>query len=62
MQGEFEVNFYGKNTSPIFGLLKKFRVRFSGKVRPGVMILDNYVVEDPQKEIFVRLSKRAEIQ
>ena len=61
VQGEVEVKFYGRNVSPIFRFLKKFRVRFSGKVR-RVMRLDNYVVEDPKKEIFVRLSKRAEIQ
>ena len=62
VQGEVEVKFYGRNVSSIFKFLKKFRVRFSGKVRRGVMRLENYVVEDPKKEIFVRLSKRAEIQ
>jgi len=62
VHGEIEVKFCGRKTSPIFGLLKKFRVRFSGKVRPRIMRLENYVVEDPKKEIFVRLSKRAEIR
>lgn len=61
VQGEVEVKFYGRNVSPIFGLLKKFRVRFSGKVRRGVMRLQNYVVKDPKKEIFVLLSKRIEL-
>jgi hypothetical protein len=28
---EFEVNVYGRNASIIFGLLKKFRVKYSAK-------------------------------
>ena len=47
---EVEVNFCGRNASPILGMLKKFRVKFSGKVRRDVMRLDNNVVEDPKKK------------
>ena len=60
VQGEVSVKFYGRKTSPIFGSLTKFWVRFSGKVRK-VMDLQNYVVEDPKKEILVRLTKRAQL-
>jgi hypothetical protein len=60
VQGEVEVRFYGRKKSPFFEFLTKFRVRFSGKVRK-FMTLQNYVVEDPKKEIIVRLNKRAEL-
>ena len=36
IQGEIEVKFYGRNLSPIFGLLKKFRVDFRERFDPGL--------------------------
>jgi len=60
VQGEVKVKFYGRKTSPIFGRLTEFQVRFSGKVR-NVMELENGVVEDPKKKIFIRLTRRAQI-
>jgi len=61
VQGEVEVNFHGRQHSPIFRPLNKFRVRFSGKVQRRIMMLENYLIEDPKKEIFVRLTKRTEL-
>lgn len=61
VQGEVQVNFWGRKRSPIWGSLTKFQVRFSGKVQRSVMLLDTYVVEDTKKGIFLRLTKRAEL-
>lgn len=61
VQGEGEVNFYGRKHSPIFRPLTKSWVRFSGKVQRRVMMIENHVVGDTKKKIFVRLCKRAEL-
>ena len=67
VQGEIEVTFYGRNVSPIFKSLtnadrRKFHIRFSAKQpRGNYFNLQNYVVEDPKMEIFVHLTKRANL-
>lgn len=63
VQGEIEVNLYGRNVSAIFKSLtrfgrRKFHMKFSGKEpRGNYMNLQNYGVEDPKKEVYVELTR-----
>jgi hypothetical protein len=66
IQGEIEVNYYGRNMlqtfkGGIFGAERKFRVSFSGKVHIGVLELQGYVIKDPDKKMALGLTKRAEL-
>jgi hypothetical protein len=45
----------------IFGPLNKFHLKLSGRVQTPVMVLQGYLVENPQMKMSARLTWRAEL-
>jgi len=61
IQADIEVNHYFGPLSSVFGPLKKFNLKLTGQSNTPVMELGGFLVENPQFQIHMRLTKRANL-
>lgn len=59
VSGEAEITHYGDQPYSVFGPMKKFRIKVSGKLSVPVMELKGHLVDNPSMKIVMRLTKRA---
>lgn len=59
VNAEIEVTHYAGQASSVFGPLKKFNLKLSGKPGRPVMEVRGQLVENPALQIFIRLTYRA---
>jgi len=61
VEGEVEVTHYSGPGYSVFGRLQKFHLKLSGKLQEPIMELQGFLIESPDKKIWVRCTKRAEL-
>jgi len=60
-QANIKVNHCFGLPSSIFGPMKKFNLKLTGQPNTPVMELRGHLVEDPKLQIYIRLTKRADL-
>ena len=60
-KADIEVNHYFGPLSSIFGPLTKFNLKLTGQPNNPVMELSGHLVENPKLQIYIRLTKRADL-
>jgi len=61
LTSKIKVTHYFGKPSSIFGELKKFTIRLSGKIEAPVMMAHGYLEENPELKIVVRCTRRADL-
>lgn len=61
LSAELEVTHYAGEPSSVFGPAKKFHLKVSGKPAQPTMEVRGHVVENPNLQIYIRLTRRADL-
>jgi hypothetical protein len=61
LEAEINVTHYHGQPFSIFGPLKKFKAKLTGKLQEPTMELNGFLLEDPNQRFIVRLIKRADL-
>lgn len=61
IHAELEINHYAGSPSSVFGPLQKFNIKLQGEPTDPVMVLRGHLVQNPALQIYIRLTKRADL-
>src|SRR5688572_14202113 len=61
LHADLEINHYAGSPSSVFGPAKQFNLKLSGKPADPVMQVSGHVVQHPQLQIYIRLTRRADL-
>ena len=61
LEAEIEVTHYSGEANSIFGPEDKFSVKITGEIKKEIMMGQGHRVDNPQRKLGVRLTRRAEL-